>query len=399
MATGILMDYDVLLIHADRQQWADDLRHALVQEIRRLDLQEAIQIQFPNADALPSVPERPIIAVYLGSEASARSQDCRLHIERAQALDILVLPVVEESQPFTSHVPESLRSINAWLWKPGLEAPELGTFILEQLGITERQRLAFISYRRDDALLMGEQLYDQLAHRRFSPFLDRFDVVPAARVQQRIKEALEDVAFLLLIESPMAHQSQWVFYEVDYALKHHMAVLKLRWPTTTQGIPNAVGLPEELLGQNDIDVHSGMQKISQDALPRIMARIESEHASGLLRRRRNLLNSVKDLARAAGRSHVELPHWRVLLTDSAEQDHPSQQGTVVGVTTRLPRVEDVHDLDEYALGLENEEGGPLARVLVHAADYFPPPRQELLSWAIGHREFTVVPESSLAGIW
>src|SRR5271165_5213861 len=101
--------------------------------------------------------------------------------------------------------------------------------VLRWLGLTEKHRRVFVSYRRSDSLLIGEQLWDTLGKAGFDVFLDRFSVDPGVNFQERLTEALSDKAFLLLVESPDVASSKWVAYEVEYARKSRMGLLALTW--------------------------------------------------------------------------------------------------------------------------------------------------------------------------
>ena len=152
-----------------------------------------------------------------------------------------MIPVVSELSRFSREVPAALRPINGFPWSRG--ARDLARVLLAELGIEERQRRAFISHKRDDGLGAAEQLHDELSHIGFRPFIDRFAIPQGRDIQAEIADALEDHAFLLFLETPLAHTSEWVFYEVEYALLHTLGTLIVTWPGEVTPMRGSVGPP------------------------------------------------------------------------------------------------------------------------------------------------------------
>ena len=159
---------------------------------------------------------------------------------------------------------------------------QLVHLLLEELGIEEKQRRVFISHKRDDGLGAAEQLHDTLSHHGFRPFIDQFAVRVGQGVQAEIADALEDHAFLLLLETPLAHTSTWVFDEVDYALSHAMGVLILRWPGEPTPVPGSQGLPRIDLATDEIvpDAH-GYDTLTEAGLSRIVSEVEGRPTRGV----------------------------------------------------------------------------------------------------------------------
>ena len=164
-------------------------------------------------------------------------------VAAALAAGTVVIPVVDDLADFARDVPDALRPINGLGWSGPSAGRALARVLLAELGIEDRQRRVFISHKREDGLGAAEQLHDALSHHRFTPFIDRFVIREGEDVQATIADALEDHAFLLLLETPIAHTSDWAFDEVDYALTHTMGTIIVRWPGTTTSVPGSAGLP------------------------------------------------------------------------------------------------------------------------------------------------------------
>jgi hypothetical protein len=299
-------------------------------------------------------------------------------VERALGLSIPVIPVVDPNRPFLEQVPRFLSDINAFKWVDRSAGVDLASLILRELGITESRRQVFVSYRRSDASSLSEQIFDALSRRGFDVLFDRFDVAPGERVQTRIRDALEDVSFVLLIESQEAHNSNWVFWEVQYALKHHMGLLIVTLPSTLHRVAGTDDLPREYISNADLVGDSSSCTLAQEALERLLRRIEFWHADGLLRRRRNLLSAVVEMSKKARRSVVELADWKLLITDI---DSPPPFITILGIVPRLPRVDDLWELYASSETHMIHMRDPCCKVLAFPSEYLPRGRERLLEWA------------------
>lgn len=379
--------YEIQVVQVDHTDWLDQLRQAVAAELQRVGLHRTVTVAV--LEARPS-GGAPAVAVYLGSPVAASDTAAEALVAEALASGCPVIPVVDDLASYGSAVPASLSGINGFEWQGTHSADALALLLLEELGIEDKQRRVFISHKRDDGLGAAEQLHDRLTHHGFVPFIDRFAIRSAARVQEAIADALEDHAFLLLLETPLAHTSDWVFDEVDYALSHTMGTLILQWPGDPNPVPGSKGLGRSLLAPSDLmtDAH-GYDILTDAALDRIVAEVEMAHAQGLVRRRRMLVRSVEEAAAAAGcTSCVPTQSWRLLV----EQNGAS---TLVGVTPRLPTAGDLQELDQA----REATGVGIAAVLVHSARVLRPVRRDHLVWVAGDRDLTLTPENAIGGWW
>jgi hypothetical protein len=376
--------YGVQVIHEGDERRLADFQQALDAALRRDALHLAVEIDVTER---PLPLDLPGFVVVFGSEQARESDRVIEAVVDALGSGRVVVPVAATSNRFGAEVPATLRTFNAHFWEP--DGPDgLARLTLEELGIEERQRRVFISHKRDDGLLMAEQLHDELSHRRFKPFIDRFAIPAGADVSSFIADALEDYAFLLLIESPLAASSEYVFYEVDYALSHYMGMAIVSWPNADP-VPGAGGLARVRLSESDLTEDRGFHVLVGDALEHVVAAVEEAHARGLVRRRQNVLLSTQEAAQSAGKQVTPLTGWRLLVAAEDTSD-------IVGVTTRLPETSDLFELDSAAARLLGDDR---RTVLVHAARRLDPQREELLGWAAGDRSMTLLPENAVGRYW
>jgi hypothetical protein len=378
--------YAVQVVHADRPDWADDLRSALDEEILALGLHRVVALDISPAEPTTN----PAVTVLLGSVAASTDRRCVAAVANALADLRVVLPVVDDLGNFSAQVPTALHRLNGWEWRGPEGASRLARLVLEELGIEERQRRVFISHKREDGLLAAERLFEHLAKHGFDPFIDRFDIRGGADVQASIGDALEKHAFLLLLETPLAHSSEWVYDEVDYALSHAMGLHIVTWPGSPREVPGSSRLPRQYLTSADLETLKGYEVLTDDALDRTLANIEAAHALALVRRRRSLLRSIEDAVESKGFSCTPMPHWRLLVEGWNRRD-------LVAVSSRLPEVIDLKGLD--AARDQISAGAATSAVLVHAARILREDRRELLEWAAADRPITLLPENASGGYW
>lgn len=379
--------YSIEVIHKDRHAWAAELSQAVAAELIQVGLHRTVEVIVSESSPQN---ESPTIATYLGSTDSAADTSIRERISKTIDSGTVIVPVVEDLGAFSTNVPPALILANGFEWSGPESAEGLARLLLEDLGIEDQQRRVFISHKREDGLGAAEQLHDRLAHSGFSPFIDRFAIRAGVAVQAAIADALEDHAFLLLLETPLAHTSDWVFDEVDYALSHTMGTLILQWPGNPPPVPGSIEVPRLRLSSADLATDSHDYDIlTEAALDTVVGAVEAAHAQGLVRRRQMLVRSIAEAALASGCSScLPLPNWRLRV----EHERGS---TLVGVTPRLPTAKDLQHLDqERAMA----DADPLA-LLVHSARVLRSARREHLDWVVGDRELALIPENAIGGWW
>lgn len=379
--------YQVEVIHEGSARWVDTLRQAIAAELADLGLHRSVAVAV--TESAPTAAG-PALTLFFGSDGMGRSSEVSARVAAALGAGRVVLPVVEDLRAFSSSVPHELLLLNGVAWSHSDGGRGLARRVLEELGIEEKQRRVFISHKREDGLGAAEQLHDALSHVRFSPFIDRFAIGGGDRVQEVIADALEDHAFLLLLETHLAHASDWVFDEVDYALSHTMGILILQWPGDPRPVPGSNNLPRFRLAETDLkkDDHN-FDILAPEALDRVLEAVEASHAQGLCRRRRMLVQSVREAAVAAGcTSCLQLPDWRLLVSHAGDT-------TLVGVTPRLPTARDLQTLDAARTSAAGEPHG----VLVHSARMLRADLQSHLEWVTGNRQLGLLPENAIGGWW
>ena len=367
----------------ERVRW---LSEAIVRELESLGVMRTLSVECVSSMDLNAATAP--ICLYFASDSFELTDDQESYITSSAVSGRLVIPIVDDLANFTTTVPTYLHALNAFAIAASGDTQRLARLLLEDLGIEDKQRRAFISYRREDGLAAAEQLHDHLSQVGFSPFLDRFHIRVGRDFQRQIADQLEDCALLVLLETPAAHVSPWVFDEVDYALSHLMGMQILTWPGDIAQLPGTFSLPRHVLTASDLESYKGYEVFTSEALERILVNIEAEHARTLARRRRYLLVSAEEAAVDSGRQCSILPGWRLQVSDGATT-------SLVQVTPRLPIVDDLHSLDKALKDHDDATDG----ILIHAARRLSNERRSLLTWASEFRHLSLIPENAIGAYW
>ncbi len=206
----------VALIRVDREDWANQLKDAIGLAAQR-NTGDSRVIRFTDDEAGAD------LVLCLGSATLSQDAPARLRIAAAIGRGVRVVPIVSDLAEFKSEVPKELHPINGMAWG---NVPAIAEEVLRHLGLTERDRRVFLSYLRRETTPLAYQLYDELHRRRFSVFLDSFEIEHGEWVQNRIEQALRHTSFVLLLYSPLVETSEWIEKEINFALAEELGLVR-----------------------------------------------------------------------------------------------------------------------------------------------------------------------------
>ncbi len=356
-----------LLILARDEEWAEEVWEATARAAKHVLGADVLE----RLGELPSIAERrPVLVLCLGDEGAAADPAILAALAAARAAAFGVLPIVHDLGDAQRHVPEPLRRLNAMSWDDDRDRVVEATLI--QLGVAERERKLFLSYRRSETSALALQLRRELTDRAFDVFLDRFSVPPGEDFQRRLDVELADKAFVLLLESGSATGSPWVEHEVTYALSHRLALLALTLPDALPGarfgaIDDAF---RTVLEDAQLDGAAGDRQLTATALSDVLREVELRHARQLRARRRDLLGSVEEWLDRDGRTPRAVDSWALASTDRGGAEH------VWLVTPRAPLPADLRAVDL----LRRDVGGSCEGVVVHETPVLDPDHTALIDW-------------------
>lgn len=379
--------YQIQVLQVDRPGWLADLHRAVAAELQAIGMHRSVGIDV--TETITGPPTVPTVAAVLVGPASAADPGMNATLDVVLAAGTVAIPVLDDLGAFAAQAPTDLSPFNGFEWSGAEPERRLARVLLEELGIEDKDRRVFLSHKRSDGLGAAEQIHDALSHSRFQPFIDRFAIRPGDDVQGRIADALEQHAFLLILETPESHLSDWVYDEVGYALSHTMGTLIVQWPGDPTPIPGSVGIPRLTLipadltkDQHDYDI------LTDGALDRVLEAVETAHANGLVRRRRMLVCNVEEAAREVGAQCTPLKDWTLDITRPAGR-------SIVTVAPRLPTADDLQRLDEARQAVD-----PTAdAVLVHATRHLRNEHRRHLTWVTGSRGLALLADNAIGAYW
>jgi hypothetical protein len=222
----------------------------------------------------------------------------------------------------------------------------------------------FISYRRSEAAALVDQLYDQLGHRGYRVFLDRFSGSPGRYFPSELAEEMADKATLLVIETPNILQSKWTLWEIGFAHRYRLGLVSLQLP----GAPSLSRIPST----SRLAVVPTVAGILDPAeLDGALVFIEREQVIASLRRCAFYEGLVAGAASLAGGTVKDIGGGVLELCDSADK-----ASAVVLPSGRPGQLSDVRSL---ALA----HSGQLPRLLLGQHRHLPPSAQADLNWLAG----------------
>ena len=392
--------YQLILLHQHQPDRARQLQQALRDQAAQLPVPDAIlaiDINPPSPTTTDASTAIPRLVVFLAdldqAPGHALCQDIQAWLDNATP----VMPIVRPDADFITVVPAALHKINAAPWQSGTPPDNhLLLDLLRRLGLAERERRLFLSYKRSDALEIVEPLWNALEKHGFDVFLDHYSLDRGINFQSDLMERLGDKAMVLLLESPQVSQSRWVAKEVDYAHANRLGLLALSWPEVlanarlqVNNIPPGYRLA---LAANDF-VSSKHRRLEATAIKRICAEVERVHAQAMARRRRELLGSLLATinTEAPGAAYRWTGQWSLELRPSGSGGHPSADRYRVDVTPRPARSLDLFHCDQQ------DPNTPHNRAfLLHPTSQLSNERQRLLTWLQQHRQLDCITDTRLA---
>jgi hypothetical protein len=194
---------------------------------------------------------------------------------------------------------------NAFRWDRS--AREIVPAVIARAGLAPAENRVFISYIRRETTTLASQLFAALTERGYDVFLDRFSVPPAVRFQDRLMQELDDKAVVVLLHSVgiAKRTSPWVEQELSRVKQYDHGLVVFRIPDTAGAFePLRLDLSPEIVHDlSRADIHRG--KLRGDALAEAIAKVGEAHARSLVRRRRELRESLGGELEAAGKAlHV-----------------------------------------------------------------------------------------------
>jgi hypothetical protein len=265
--------------------------------------------------------KRPFIGIFFGYAGA--SNDAHPILGDLIADSVVIVPVVEDLQSASSHIPPTLAHINC------LESPagdpnvsRIVSLIFENFRLLRSERRLFISYKRSEAQGVAIQLYETLDALGFDVFLDTQGVPPAADFQSILWHRLTDSDVVILLDTPAFRTSRWTVAELARANATSIQILHFLWPGVS---PDPYSAFSEFLQLAPSDFVGGIttgadSSLILSQLTLVGPKVESLRARAMAARQRYLVDNFCDQAASLRqRTFVQSSRFIALELSNARQ--------------------------------------------------------------------------------
>ena len=366
----------------------------LVDRIRALLVQMgAPATALPVPEALASGPADAFrLEAILGDGVTPVAAEPRLLQAAASFLDtVWALPLLpaEPANAASNTLPPELRRQHTAFWH-GDAIEDLALTVLARAGVTSLDRRVFISYRRVDTKPMADQLFDALSRLNYSVYLDTVSTHPGLDFQNQLFEHLADKSMVVVLQSASFQESQWTMAEVEFALRHNLSLLILRFPDAKDSLAGCRAGDQLLLERDDLNPNQGPPfALTSGALDRVVNRINRVHDLELVARRVDM--HKRTLAALQRQGVIPLPHTGDVCLHIA--DALGQARFSLVPAERPPGFYELHEASTRTTDRHGDQ-----RVVVGNTGSLPAGRRRQMDWAIQGRNVRYCDVTMLDGL-
>jgi hypothetical protein len=366
----------------------------LVNRIRELlEMMGAPATALPLPEALSSGPTDAFrLEAILGDGVTPVAAEPRLLQAAASLLDtVWALPLLpaEPANAASNTLPPELRRQHTAFWH-GDAIEELALTVLARAGVTSLDRRVFISYRRVDTKPMADQLFDALSRLNYSVYLDTVSTHPGLDFQNQLFEHLADKSMVVVLQSASFQESQWTMAEVEFALRHNLSLLILRFPDAKDSLAGCRAGDQLMLERDDLDPNQGPPfALTSGALVRVVNRINRVHDLELVARRFDMHKRTLEALQRQGLN--PLPHSGDVCLHIA--DALGQARFSLVPAERPPGFYELHEASTRTTDRHGDQ-----RVVVGNTGSLPAGRRRQMDWAIQGRNVRYCDVTMLDGL-
>lgn len=396
--------YTIYVIARDREEW----ERTFVEEVykRRAYFsggfsfsEEVVSVVSVNRDAdladyIPGAPAA--VVMMLRQKADLEGHIKTLLLTTFQGVPLI--PVFEEGEDvgikFKDQVPNDFKAINGFNWLIRGGAVGLCTIVFDLIGLTERDRKVFISYRRSDGINLADQLFDHLNRMGYIVFKDDYSIKVADSFQARLREKMDEYAFIILIDSPEAEDSFWVNYEIRRALTRKIGVAVLRLPGAGHSkLTKGFSLDMPLFNLTyekylEVPSHSKLSKdgkplggyvLKPSSLEEVCRFVDRSHTERVFARLQFIFQNVIEKFRFSSSDHTFINERKIFIEKGSGM---GGQNLLIEASPRTPAVENLIEL-----AISNSDVQTAVRILIHHSISIHPKTALAMDWVCRMRQF------------
>lgn len=186
-------------------------------------------------------------------------------------------------------------------------------------------RKVFVSHRQADGQPVAKQVTAYLHEQGYRAWRDEERLVGGDVVQDEIERNIADASMLLLLDTPLAGESEWIAREVDAAIAGFVpivsVVLRPRGTTGPAGEPGVYAARELKHHRIDVvtDPRGVVELLHEDQLAEMLVAVEG-YLSDLLRSQQALAFKAEETFRDAGFDWATLDAQRFLYAGSKQEN-------------------------------------------------------------------------------
>ena len=273
---------------------------------------------------------KPILYLYFGQSSCDATNTSGLDLKEL-ARELCVLPVVKDLTRFNELIPSDIRNLNGFKLKEETDVDALSNHILSYFGLININRKVFISYKRQDTEHLAMQLFDELVHRGFSPFLDSYSIEPGVDFQEYLKHELSDSEIMILLNSENFECSQYTMEEITVALQQGVGIVLVNFPNSKKRIKDLAQISEPI---EMTDNPNKSKEYNDVEITSILDVVESYRARAFSKKRSTLTTEVGKV--------YNLDKYQVLQNGNL---YSSTDNLLIELITRTPSSVDIHKMD------------------------------------------------------
>jgi hypothetical protein len=173
----------------------------------------------------------------------------------------------------------------------------LASALLECLGLLQRQRRVFVSYRRTEARTAAVQLHDELSSSGFDVFLDTHDIQPGEQFQEALWHRLCDSDVMVMLDTKTYFERKWTRQELGKARATGIHVLQVVWPGHT---PDAQTSLAETIYLTPEELAAADGPIAEESVDRIIDAVENLRSRSVAARLMSIVGKLRAEAHVVG---------------------------------------------------------------------------------------------------
>ena len=238
--------------------------------------------------------------------------DGKLDKYNSDQIDVIIkagiplLPVFFKGFKAEVVIPLSLRSINALEINDNSAVDEIFGYVIDNLYLKKGKRKIFISYKRDEAQSIADQLHDTLIRYGYDVFLDTVSIEKGDDFQKELKHRMADSDVVLLLNTFSYLSSEWTESEFLDAQAAKIGILHLDWPDADipAEMSNVLNMISSVkLNEEDFDISNACKfscpksKLKNSVIGLIIEAIENLRIKNIAARRIMMVNEFCEFQR------------------------------------------------------------------------------------------------------